>query len=173
MSGFSKYYMGNSNLFLPTGDSTGIVKSFEIDPIKSVTEKYESLGMLFDKDVPVGFAQMAGKFTFAGPTPDFFTNIAFPWSTSAITMLGVMTEKSLSSTANNQQFECDMIIRPTELGAGKYENQKLTEFDRTFMIDKITILMGGVEQLAIDTENNIYRVLGVDQWASFRQLLGQ
>ena len=168
-----KYYLGNANLFIAGGDTTGIVKSFEIDNLKAKTDKYESLGMLFDKDVPTGFEQMMGKMTFAGPAPDFFTDNAFPWEKIDFTLLGIMTEKSLSGSAGNLQFEADLIVRPTEVGMGKYEQNKLTEFERSFCIDKLTIIMGGVEQLAIDSENNIYRVNGVDKWADYRALLGQ
>ncbi len=168
-----KYYLANSNLFLNGGDTTGIVKSFEIDNVKAQTEKYESLGMLFNKDVPTGFDQMKGKMTFAGPAPDFFYQAAFPWEKTPITLLGVMTEKGLNGAQGNKQFKAELTIRPDELGVGKFENQKLTEFDRNFLIDKLTVSFGGVEQLAIDAENNIYRVNGVDKWKEYRTLLGQ
>ena len=168
-----KYYLANANLFINGTDSTGTVKMFEIDNVKAKTEKYESLGMLFDKDVPVGFDQMAGKFTFAGVAPDFFSQAAFPWETTPFTLLGIMTDKSLGGAGLNKQYKADMILRPTEMGIGKFENQKLTEKERSFMIDKITITMGGVEKLAIDAENNVYRVDGVDKWQEYRTLLGQ
>lgn len=168
-----KYFLANSNLFIDGGDTTGTVKMIEIDNVKSKTEKYESLGMLFDKDVPVGFDQMAGKMTFAGPVPDFFYQASFPWTTTPFTILGVMTDKSLGGSGLNKQFKADLTIRPTEVGMGKYENQKLSEYERSFMIDKITITMGGVEQIAIDAENSIYRVQGVDKWKEYRTLLGQ
>jgi len=66
-----------------------------------------------------------------------------------------------------------MMIRPTEIGIGRFENQKLTEQERTFLIDKLTVSHGGVEQLAFDPQNNIYRIKGVDKWAAYRALLGQ
>ena len=167
-----KYYLANSNLFMDSQDTTGMVEMLEIDNVKAQTEKYESLGMLFNKDVPVGFDQMAGKMTFAGPAPDFFNQAAFPWAKTPFTLLGVMTDKGLT-VGGNKQFKAELTIRPTEIGLGKYENQKLTKFERGFMIDKITITMGGVEQLSIDTENNIYRVNGIDKWEEYRTLLGQ
>jgi len=68
-----KFYLSNANLFISGGDTTGEVKMLEIDNVKSNTEKYESLGMLFHQDVPVGLDQMAGKLTFAGISPTFFT----------------------------------------------------------------------------------------------------
>lgn len=168
-----RFYLSNSNLFIGNGDSTGTVKMIEIDNIKSITDKFERLGMLFNKDVPTGYDQMEGKMEFAGPAPDFFSANAFAFETTPLTLLGVMIDSSLSNSANNQQYECDLVVRPSEVGVGKYENQKLTTFERSFKIDSIRIVMAGIEQLAIDTENNIYRVLGVDKWADYRQLLGQ
>lgn len=168
-----KFYLANSNLFINGTDATGTVKMFEVDNVKAATEKYESLGMLFNKDVPTGFDQVQGKLTFAGPAPALFGEAAFPWESTPFTLLGVMTEKSLTNNNQNQQFKMEMILRPHELGVGKYENQKLTEFERAVMIDKLTLTMGGVEKLAIDSENNIYRVDGVDKWAAYRTLLGQ
>lgn len=168
-----KYYMANANLFLPGGDTSGIVKMLEVDNVTAKTEGYESLGMLFNKDVPVGFEQMKGKLTFSGPAPDFFGNLAFPFESVSATVLGVMIDKSLESEQDNKQFKAEMKIRPVEVGVGKFENQKLTEMERAFLIDKLTITMDGVEKLAVDAENNIYRVDGVDKWASYRNTLGQ
>ena len=168
-----KYYMANSNLFINGQDSTGSVKMFEVTDIKAVMDKYESLGMLANKEVPTGFDQMEGKMEFAGPAPDFFNQVAFPWETTPLTLLGVMTDKSLAGSQNNQQFECDMIVRPVDIGVGKFENQKLTSFERSFKIDKMRILMGGVEQLNIDFDNNVFMVNGVDKWQAYRTLLGQ
>ena len=169
----SKYFLANSNLFINGGDTTGMIKMFEIDAFKAKMEKYESLGMLVDKEVPTGFEQLAGKMEFAGPAPDFFNQNAFPWEMTGFTILGVMADKSLAGANANKQFKAELSIRPTEIGLGKYENQKLTSFERGFMIDKITIYMGGVEQIAVDAENNIYRINGVDKWQDYRTLLGQ
>lgn len=170
----NKYYVGNANVFLDGGDTTGQLKEFEIDNIKANTEKFESLGMLANKDVPVGFEQMAGKFTFSAASPDFFNKGAFPWESIPVTVLGVMTDKTLGGTAGlNKQLEVSMIIRPSEVGVGKYASQKLTEFERSFYIDKITLSFAGVEQLHFDSENNIYRINGVDKWKEYRTLLGQ
>ena len=169
----ARFYLANANLFIAGGDTTGMVKTFELDNIKAQTEKFESLGMLFNKDVPTGFDQMEGKMEFAGPAPDFFYQAAFPWETTAFVLLGIMTDKSLPGATANKQFKAELIIRPKDIGVGKFENQKLTMFERAFMIDKLTISFAGVEQLAIDSENNIYRVNGVDKWAAYRQMLGQ
>lgn len=168
-----KYYMANSNLFINGADTTGMIKMLEIDNLKASTEKYESLGMLFNKDVPVGFDQMAGKMAFAGPAPDFFNQAAFPFETTTFTLLGIMIDKGMTGSTGNKQFKAELTIRPSEVGLGKYENQKLTEFERGFFIDKITISMGGVEQIAFDIDNSIYRVNGVDKWQEYRTLLGQ
>lgn len=168
-----KFVLANSNLFIGSTDTTGTVKEFEIDNLKAQTENYESLGMLFNDEVPTGFQQMQGKLTFAGPTPATFGDAAFPWETTPATLLGVMTDKSFAGPAGNAQFRAQMTIRPMEIGLGRYQNQKLTEFERSFYIDTIKIEMGGVEKLFIDAKNNIYRVNGVDKWASYRTLLGQ
>lgn len=169
-----KYYVTNSNLFIGGGNAAGQVKSFEFDNIKTNVESYESLGQLFHKDVVAGMAQMEGKLTFAGPAPDFFHIAANPWKTETFVLLGVMIEKSASNPAgNNQQLKIEFTARPKEVGVGKYENQKLSEFERAFMIDKITITMGGVEKLHADSENNIFRINGTDEWLSFNTILGQ
>ena len=94
----NKYYVGQANLFIDGGNAEGQIKDFEIDNLKANTEKFEGLGMLANKDVPVGFEQLAGKFTFSSASPDFFNKGASPWESISFTLLGVMADKTLAGT---------------------------------------------------------------------------
>lgn len=147
---------------------------FSIDNVKAKTESFEGLGMLFNKDVPVGFDQITGKLSFNGPSSDLFPEAQFAYETTNATLLGVMIDQQLTGSGTaNKQFKAEMTIRPVEVGIGNFENHKNTEFERSFMIDRLVVFMDAVEVLNIDPENNVWKINGVDKWQQYRALLGQ
>jgi P2 family phage contractile tail tube protein len=169
----AKYSLSQSNLLIAGSSTQGIIKEFKVDDLEANTESYDPIGMLGQQDVPVGFKQLTASLTFAGPSPDFYAKAILPWKTTTMTILGVMVNNSMQGASANTQFKCEMTVRPNKAGLGSHASQKMTEFDRAFLVDKIKITMGGVEQLEYDQQNSIYRVLGVDEWQAFRTILGE
>jgi P2 family phage contractile tail tube protein len=137
------------------------------------TEDYDAIGMIGKKSLPTGFNQMTASLTLSGPNPDLYNLLLNPFVNTPCVILGNVINATNMTAGSGTQFKAEFVARPTKVGLGGFESQKMTTFDRSLLIDKVTITMNGVEQLKYDRDAMIYSILGVDQWAGVRANLGE
>lgn len=158
----------NGNVYIDGRSQVGRAKKVTLGDITAVMNEIKALGMVGVIEAFAGFEKMEGSIEWNSFYPDVFRKAYNPMRTIPLMVRANHQEVSSAGIGKEESLVTHLNVTFKKNPLGAISPHEAAEFTSEISILSVVQKIGGVEILAFDPVNNIFRVNGEDMLARFR-----
>jgi P2 family phage contractile tail tube protein len=164
----------NFNAYLDNKKLIGVATA-EMPELEAMTDTITGSGILGEVEVPIlgHFSAISCKITWHTPTKQALL-LSTQKKAHALDLRGSFQEyDAVSGSYTTYGLRLSMRVSPKTLSLGELEPAAATDTEREFSVSYVKAFVNNKEVLEFDPLNGVWKVNGVDQYASVRRDLGE
>ncbi|QNH77830.1 phage major tail tube protein [Pseudomonas protegens] len=173
MAGFSAHRVSNAAIYLDGASFFGRAEEIDLGSVKTVTSDFQGLGMVGLIELPDGIDKLEGKIVWNSMYYDAAIKLVTPFKSVQLQCRSNVQVFNNGGLVREVALVTMMTISGKEFQLGSHKPRDPTKYETPFSATYVRQVLDGQEVVLLDYLANIFRVGGQDQFAKYRQNIGQ